>query len=187
MGKLYKNFWFDLCSATAALIIGIVMIPTFGISGNVLDILLAITLVAYLVIFLFDKLKRTKGAIFVLTIIEFVLISVLAIGLVFQQFKLISISSVCQSIGLVLWLRGVVMAVGMYLASLAAKKPQSNLPRFILSIVLISVGALLFASPIIADNILEWVLCISFFIYAVIFLLLAFLFAPWRDKKPENK
>ena len=186
MNKLYKNFWFDLCSAIAALIIGIVMLPTFGISSNVLDILLAITLAAYLAIFLFGKLRATKGAMFVLTIIEFVLIAVIAVGLVFQQFKLISISSVCQTIGIVLWLRGVVMALGMYFSALSDKKPQSNIPRFVLALVLISGGALLVASPIVADGILEWVLSISFFVYAAIFFFLAFIFAP-RKEKTEKK
>ena len=186
MNKLYKNFWFDLGTATLALIIGIVMLPVFGIAASVLDILLALVLVAYLVIFLFDKIKRTSGAIFVLTIIEFVLIGVLAIGLVFQQFKLIAISSVCQSIGIVVWLRGIVIAVGMYLAVHAAKKPQRNLPRFIFSLVLITAGALLISTPIIADSILEWVLCISFFIYALVFFALAILFAPRKEKKSEK-
>lgn len=187
MNKLYKNFWFDFGSATVALVLGIVMLPVFNIVTNVLDILLALTLAAYLVIFLFDKLRRTSGAIFVMTVIEFVIIALLAVGLVFHQFNIIAFSSVCQTIGVVLWLRGIVIVVGMYVAVFKDKRPQINLVRILFGLAIVTVGALLFASPIIADEILEWIIAISMFVYAVAFYALGILFLPRKEKAKNDK
>lgn len=186
MQNIYKNFVFDIIIAVLALAVGILMIPTFGIASHALNILLAITLAVYLVVFLFGKLRRTNGTVFVFTVIEFIVISAIVIGLIFQQFRLIAISGICQTIGLVMWLRGLVMALGMYISSIASKKPRRDIPRFFIALLLISVGAFLFAKPIISDAVLEWVLCISFFVYAIIFAALAFLFAPTKKASSKN-
>ena len=138
---LYKNYIFDIVIALIALALAVVMLPIFGISAIFIDIMLALALGVYLVFFLFDKLRHSRGTVFALTIIEFIVISVIAIGLVFQQLGvIIRISSVCQTVGLVIWMRGVVMALSLYLASLSAKKPTRNLVKFIIDIIFISVG-----------------------------------------------
>lgn len=183
MERIYKNFWFDLGLAIISLALGIAMLPIFGIVGSLLNILLAAVLVGYLIIFMVDKLRRTRGLIFVLTIIEFIAIVLIIGELLIQQFSPLNISSVCQTLGLVLWLRGVVMVIGMYSAALSVRKPQDKMPRFVLGVMLVSCGMYLLAHPLIPDAILEWVLCISFFIFAIIFAALAYLFAPTSKGK----
>lgn len=191
MQTLYKNYIFDIVIALIALALCIVMLPVFGISAIFIDIMLALALAAYLVLFLFDKLRHSKGTVFILTIIEFIVIVIVAIGLVFQQFGVIvRLSAVCQTVGLVIWMRGVVMALSLYLASLSAKKPTRNLVRFIITLALISVGASLFASTFIPDEVIEWVICVALFIAALVFGALAFLFSPIKqdkDKAAEDK
>ena len=117
MKKLYNSFIFDIIVAVIALALGIVMLPPFGIGNKVLNILLAITLVAYLIIYLFDKAKRAKGVLFILTVVEMVIICFVIVGLVVDQFSSIIISGVCRTIGLVVWLRGSVVSIGSYLSS----------------------------------------------------------------------
>ena len=63
MKKLYRNFIFDLTIAICALVLGIIMLPPFGIGVYALNTLLAATIVVYFLVYLWDKLGRTKGAI----------------------------------------------------------------------------------------------------------------------------
>ena len=183
MQTLYKNYIFDIVIALIALALGIVMLPVFGISEIFIDIMLALALGVYLVFFLFDRLRHSRGTVFILTIIEFIVISVVAIGLVFQQFGIIiRLSAVCQTVGLVIWMRGIVMALSLYLASLSAKKPTRKLVKFIFTLVLISVGAALLTSTFIPDEAIEWVVCVALFIAALVFAALAFLFSPLKHE-----
>lgn len=188
MLTLYKNYIFDIVVALIALALAIVMLPVFGISEIFIDIMLALALGVYLVFFLFDKLRHSKGTVFVLTIIEFIVIAIIAIGLVFQQFNIIvRLSAVCQTVGLVIWMRGVVMALSLYLASLSAKKPTRNLVKFIIDILLISVGAALSMGTFIPDEAIEWVICVALFIAALVFGALAFLFSPLKHENNKTQ
>lgn len=191
MLTLYKNYIFDIVVAIIALALSIVMLPVFGISEIFIDIMLALALGVYLAFFLFDKLRHSKGTVFILTIIEFIVIVIVAFGLVFQQFGIIiRFSAVCQTVGLVIWMRGVVMALSLYLASLSAKKPTRSLVKFIIGIVLISLGAALITSTFIPDEVIEWVICVVLFVAALVFGALAFLFSPLKHevgKKSDTK
>jgi len=187
MKKIYKNFVFDIIAAVVALALGIVMLPPFGIGQQLLNILLAVTLVAYLVIYLYDKLRRNKGITFVLSLVEFIVISLVAIGLVFQQFSHIEISGVCSTIGIVLWLRGMVSALGMYITASSLKKSKRTLTEFVIALFVISVGAYFFAHPIVSDLVLTWIIDIVFFLAAIVFAGLAYLFAPIKKKALSQK
>lgn len=187
MERIYKNFWFDLICAVVALLLGVVMLPVFGIVTIVLNALLAATLVGYLVVFMIDKLRRTRGLIFVLAVIEFIVMVLIIAELLVEQFNPLRTAGICQTIGLVLWLRGVVMVIGMYSAALSVRKPQDKMSRFIIGVVLISGGMYLFTNPIIPNAVMEWVLCISLFLFALIFAGLAYLFSPTKPAAQGKK
>lgn len=185
MRGLYKKFSFDLIAAIVALALGVVMLPVFNIVEMFVDILLALALMAYLMLFILDKLKHTRGFIFSLTAVEFALLSIVAIWLVVQQFIPARITSVCQVIGLVLWLRGAILTTKLYISALSVKKPRRELTWLAVAILMISVGVWLFVSPIFSDLVCEWIICISLFITSLIFFGLAFLF--YRPKKKTKK
>ncbi len=180
MQKLYKNHVFDMIAAIVALVIFVVMIPPFGVAQYALNILLAITIGIYAYLYLFPKLTTSHGTPFVLATAEFVIITLVVISLIIQQLHLVEISGVCQTIGLVLWVRGVVLTSVTYLGALKAKKPHKSTTSFIVGMVLTTVGALLFANPIVSDAVLEWVLCLLFLVYALLFGALTFLYWPQR-------
>ncbi len=187
MRGLYKNFVFDITVALIALALGVVMLPVFGISAFCIDILLAIALAAYLVLFLLDKLRHTRGIVFALTVLEFGLLLLLALALVIQQFSPAHFISVCQVVGVVLWLRGAIMTITLYISALYIKKPRRNLTALAISIVMISVGVWMISSSLLTDLFLEWVMCIALFITALVFGALAFLFYKGGEKKTEKK
>ncbi len=187
MQRIYKNFWFDLICAVVSLALGIAMLPTFGIVSIVLNALLAATLLGYLIVFMIDKLNRTRGLIFVLAVIEFIAIVLIIAELLVEQFTPLRVGGVCQTVGIVLWLRGVVMVIGMYSAALSVRKPQDKMSRFIIGVALISFGMYLFTNPLIPDAVMEWVLCIALFLFALIFAGLAYLFSPTSSGTKKSK
>ncbi len=180
MKKLYRNFIFDLTIAITALVLGIIMLPPFGIGVYALNILLASTIVVYFLVYLWDKLKRTKGAIFLLTATECVVYFFVVIDLIIQQFSPFEALSVCRALGLVLWVRGTVSAVGMYITALSTSRKKSSLPSFLLRIFLISAGMYLLAHPLFTNLLLNWAMCILFFLSALAFGGLALLFSPGK-------
>lgn len=185
MGKLYKNFVFDIIAAAVCLSLGIVMLPPIGIGGYIVRILLALVLAAYLALFLFDKIRKTRGTAFILSIIEFVVVLLLILDLILEQFNVFTLSGVCHTLGLVLALRGIMSSITMYISAYYSKKKRKNLPIFLLSLFFIALGVFLFAKPILSDLVINWVLCSLFFLCFLIYGALALLFAP--DRKTKKK
>ena len=185
MKQLYKNFVFDLVMAISALVLGIVMLPPFGIGIYVLNILLAGTIVVYFLVYLLDKLKRTKGAIFLLTVAESVVYFFIIVDLILEQFRVYDALSVCRTLGLIFWVRGTVSAIGMYLNITSSKRKNTTLLGFLLRILMISFGMLLLAHPMLNDKLLNWAMCILFYLSALAFGGLALLFSPVKNKSED--
>ncbi len=182
MKKLYQSFLFNLIIAVSALALGIAMLPPFGIGKYMLNILFATTIIVYFLVYLLDKLRRTKGSIFILTVVECTVYFMLVLDMILEQFSVYNAFTVCRALGIFLWVRGVVSVIGMYIKATTYKNKKSNLPSFLLRIFFISLGVYLFANPLINDLILNWALCVIFFISALAFGGLAILFAPIKKK-----
>ena len=179
--KLYKNFVFDIFIGIIALALAIVMLPPFNIGQTLLNILRAATLLAYIVIYLFDRARRTKGMLFILSLSELIIVAVMALGLVLRQFRIFEISSVCGTVGIVLWLRGIIALVSMYITAQSSKTKYS-LPLFSLYLFVTSLGMFLYARPFVSDLVLTWLICIFFFASALVFGALSLLYAPSKKK-----
>ena len=182
MKQLYKNFTFDLIIAIIALVLGIVMLPPFGIGIYVLNVLFAGTIIVYFLVYLMDKLKRTKGAIFLLTAAECVVYFFIIVDLILEQFRVYDALSVCRALGLFFWIRGTVSAIGMYINITSSKIRKTTLLGFLFRILMISFGMMMLAHPMINDRMLNWVMCILFFLSALAFGGLALLFSPMKEK-----
>lgn len=182
MKQLHKNFVFDIVIAVLALALGILMLPAFPIGPRVLNILLAVGLIAYLALYLFGRAVRSRGIGLVLTVVEFSVLALIALGLILKQFKVFDVSSICQAIGVVIWLRGTVCAIQYY--STAARTPKKKYAtlRFFGTLALITAGAMMIARPIISDLVFNWVFCILFFVCALLFTLLAILYSPAKKR-----
>lgn len=186
MGKLYKNFVFDIIAATLCLALGIVMLPPIGIGERIVRILFALTLLAYLIFYLFDKVRTSRGTVFILGIVEFIIVSLIVVDLILEQFNVFSISGVCHTVGVVLTLRGVISALTLYISAYFAKRRPKNLLLFIFSLILIMGGVFLFAKPILSDYVINWALCGLCFLCFLIFCALALLFSPDRKAKKQS-
>ena len=185
LSTFYRNYVVDIIIAVLTLGLGLLMLPPFGIGQAMIDILLALTLLAYLVIHLFGKLHASKGITFVLTMVEFIINAIIIVCLILEQFTGLKIWGVCQTLGFVLFIHGALSLVIMYVTLATVKSGKYNLPSFLLNLLLALGGVYLFANPFVADIIINWVLCIVLFIVTLGFAALAILFAPTKNSTPK--
>lgn len=185
ISTFYRNFVVDIIIAVLTLGLGLLMLPPFGIGQAMIDILLALTLLTNLVIHLFQKLRISKGITFTLTLVESAINAIVILCLFLEQFKLIKIGGICQTLGFILALHGIFTLIILYVTLANTKSGKYNLPDFLINLILSVVGVYLFANPIFDDLLINWVLCILLFVVTLGFIGLAILFSPIR--KSTNK
>lgn len=187
--KRFKNDWIlYLIISVLAIALGIVLIVNnYKIGMQILDIVIACILLIYLLIVLVPILRKKRGTIQILTIIEFVLICVIAIGLVLQQFKVFNIVGACKIIGLVLWLRAVVELFRAYFYRGKDSSFKYPIWYFCIMLFLITLGTYMFAAPFFSNEQVVLTLAIACFIVAVICIVVGIIFIPKKKGKKTKK
>lgn len=169
---------------TALLIVlGILLIPGITDLGqDILNYVIAAGILVYLFAYLFGKIRHSRQIIMVLTIIEFVLMFLIALGLVLAQFKVINISGACAIIGLALALRG---SVEMFRAYFHQSSNNARYPlwQFIVNLIILVFGVYIFAKPFITDETMITVMAVVCFVAAIICLALAITTLDKKKKK----
>lgn len=172
--------------AVLCAVLGVVLIPSITDLGQeILNVLIAIGILAYLFGYLVKKLKRTRQTIFILTAIEFGLLLLIALGLILSQFKVINITGGCKILGLAFALRGVVEMFRAYYhqSSNNAKYP---LWQFVVNLFILMFGVYTFAKPFITDHQMIIVAAVASFVCALVFVVLGFSTLK-QDKKKKQK
>lgn len=123
---------------------------------QIINILIAACIICYLAFYLAKKLTYGKRVIKVLTIIEFAILSLIALGCVFSQFNIIRVQGACQIFGLALWTRGTVELFRAYYHR-ADSKEYYPVWYLAISIALVTLGTYCFAKPFIQDIVILWI------------------------------
>ena len=168
---------------------GIIMLPgVTDLGGKILNILLAICLVVYACLYLLPKIKSYRKTPQILTIIEFVILCLLALGLVLVQFKVFQISGVVRIIGLAIWLRCVVELFRAYYYRGEASSYKYPVWLLCIYLVLITLGTYIFAAPFISDEKLVLIMAIALLVLAVGLIVLGIVLVPkQKQNKKQNK
>lgn len=187
-----KLFWLYFVLGALLIVAGVALMPVWPSSWDwcfwkdwgkqIINILIAVVIVLYLVFFLIKKLrKRQKGVILVLTIVEFVLLALVALGCVLQQFKIINVGGACAIFGLALWCRG---SVELFRAYYHQRGDNDRFPIWwlVISIAFVSFGAYLFAKPLFQDIVILWIFVVIVLLVGLILLIDGFLAKPASKK-----
>jgi len=167
---------------------GIVMLPgVTDLGGKILNIFLAICLVVYACMYLLPKIKNYRKTPQILTIIEFIILCVLAVGLVLVQFKVFQISGVVRIIGLAIWLRCVVELFRAYYYRGEASSYKYPVWLLCIYLVLITLGTYIFASPFISDEKLVLIMAIALLVVAAGLIVLGIVLVPKQKGKEKPK
>lgn len=185
-----KYFWAIIVLGALVTVFGVMIMPfwsktnvkflnTFG--SKIINLMIAIVIVAYLLFYLIKKAKRARyQTILILTIIEFVLLAVIALGCVLTQFKVINVGGACQILGLALWCRGVVEVFRSYYYKQDSSYPYS-LWNVVIAITMVTLGTYLFAKPLFSDVLLQWIFSIFTALCGVILIVIGII------RKPKKK
>ena len=166
MKKLLQNNVLCVIVGSISVLAAIIFAPIWNWWTNcpwgtwgtqIIDILVATLIVLYLALFLFKKIKRaTKQAIKVLTIVEFALLALIALGCIFRQFNIIQVNEASQIFALALWTRG---TVELFRAYYYRSDTKEVYPVWYLgvSIAMVTLGTYFFAKPLIKDIAVLWI------------------------------
>jgi len=164
--KKTKAFWLYFVLALIFLLAAIVFAPVWsgtdvffkGWGRKVIDIFIAFLIILYLCTYLVKKVARGgNGVIKILTIIEFVVLALIALGCVFSQFGVFSIGEPCQIAGLIMWCRGTIEIFRAYYfrGSSTVKYPVWLVA---VAIALVTFGTYLYLRPLFTAEHLQWLL-----------------------------
>lgn len=134
---------------------------------GIVNLLIAACIVCYLACYLAKKLNHGKKVIKVLTIVEFALLSLIALGCIFTQFKIINVQGACQIFGLALWTRGTIELFRAYYYRSDSKEVYP-LWYLGLSIVMVTLGTWCFVKPFIQDVVILWIFVASLFVLGIL-------------------
>ncbi|MDY3846185.1 MAG: hypothetical protein SOZ62_04680 [Eubacteriales bacterium] len=181
MKKLSKNLVFDIIAAVVFIALAIITaIPAIGLGKKILDITVALLICAYIAFYLFDRFSSSPKKAKAYVLVEMILMALIALGLVFSQFKLINIAGACAIFGFALWIHGVFGIIESYIYRSTDRARFYPMWYLILNIAIASFGMYVFAKPFISDNVLIYV-------FAAVYALLGLLFVYLAIKAGKNK
>ena len=170
MANLFKNYIFLFIFAGLLFAMGTLSLPPLKLP--LLKLIIATALVFYLVFFLYKRLSRSIGVMFIVFLIEFVTISLISAGLILAQLRLINTGALSSVLGFTLWVRSVSALIGKY--DIAYTNRLSRSPYiFALYLGLASFGIYVFASPIISDTLVSWLTSLASFTFGTLALVFA--------------
>ncbi len=168
--------------------LGIVMlVNNYEIGLKIVNIAIALLLVAYLALVLFPLVKHKRGTVQILTIVEFVLVCLIAVGLILQQFKVFNIVGACKIIGLVVWLRAVVELFRAYFYRGKDSSYNYAVWYFCLILALITFGTYMFAKPFFTDQQVVLALSIICFVLALALIVIGIIYIPKNKSSKSSK
>ena len=164
-----KWFWVYIVLGILGIIAGIMLMPVW--SGcpdwvfwkdwgmKIVNMIICVCIVLYLCLYLINKImSRSNSVVKILTIIEFVLLALVALGCVLRQFKLMNIGN----------------------------SDRYPLWWLVISICLVSFGVYLIAKPLFSDIVILWIFVVLILLVSIILLIDGPLAKP-KSRKTKTK
>ena len=175
--KKTKAYWLYIALGIVTLIFGILLLPFWGSIWNecpwkswgtdLVMLFMALVIGLYLFMFLIKKINRYRGVVQVLTIIEFVLLALIALGLVFSQFNILAIPKQPSVIlGLALYCRGVIEIFRAYYYH-HSMKTIYPVWWLVVAILFVTFGVYLMVKPLVQLTLIVWLLAISVIVIGI--------------------
>lgn len=152
-----------------------------------LNLMIAAVLLVYLFTFLLPKiLHGSRGAVLVLTLVEFLAIFLIALGCVLSQFKVINISGACAILGLCLFCRGTVEIFRAYYYRGGNSRPYP-VWWLAVAILMVAFGTYCFARPLFTDEQILWIFVILLLLLGAALITFGILCRPQKKGTKTKK
>ena len=194
--KKTKWFWAYIAIGAIVTVLSIMLMP-FWKDGDInvffkewgyktVKIIVAVSLALYCLCFVLKKiLTKSNGVVKVLTIIEFVLLMLVAIGSVLSQFNVIKVSGVGQILGLALWLRGVVEIFRAYYYQRSHGETKYPVWQLAIAIALVTLGVYFAVSNVLSDKLVLWIITVTLCLGGIFAIILGCFKKPEPAKKAK--
>lgn len=171
--KKTKAFWLYITLGIILVLGSVILAPVWtktelpfkSWGASAVNITMGVVLSLYLILYLSKKLLNASNSkIQLLIIIEFIVLTVIALGCFLAQFNILRITQPCMIIGIALWSRGCIEVARAYLyrGSAEHKYPSWLL---IVAILMITFGTYVIASPIFTALHLQWIISLAIFLF----------------------
>lgn len=188
-----KWFWVYIVFGILGIILGIMLMPVWSKCPDwvfwkdwgmrIVSMIICVCIILYLCLFLVKKIyTRSNSVVKVLTIIEFCLLALIALGCVLQQFKVLNLpNGACAILGMAMWCRGTVEIFRAYYHQ-RGNNDRYPLWWLVAAICLVSFGVYFFVKPPFSDIIILWIFVILILLVSLILLIDGFLAKPASKK-----
>ena len=189
-----KFFWIYIVVGAILMIASVMFMPFWkdiapdlffaNWGENFVKIVIAVVLMFYLFGYLIKKVASANIAVEkVLTVIEFVILFLIALGCIISQFVVFSFD-ISIILALAFWMRGTVEIVRAYYYNGTGDKYP--IYKVIISILLVTLGGIIIASKFISTKMAIWVATGVAFIFSLIIFILGFYKNPKTRKNKSN-
>ncbi len=192
-----KLFWLYLVFGILGVILGVMLMPVWeGLpkwvfwqkwGRQIVNIIICACIILYLALFLFKKVMgRANSVVKILTIIEFVVLALIALGCILQQCRVFNIGGACAILGLVLWCRG---TVEVFRAYYHQKGNNEKYPIWwlVVAIVMMTFGTYIYAKPLFSDVVILWIFVVLILLVSIILIADGILAKPVSNKEKKSK
>ncbi len=186
-----KAFWLYIVLGILLIIFSIILMPIWAKINKdlffanwgmqIIKLVIAVILILYLSLYLFKKLfKKEKSAIKVLVVIEFVILSIIALSCILAQFNIFKVNDAGKILGLVLYFRGSVEIFRAYYYD-RANSEKYSVWWLVASLVILTLGVAFMIGSFLTNVQVLWLLVFLLLVLGIIFIILGFI------KKPIKK
>ncbi len=186
-----KYFWVYIVVGALLMIASIMLMPFWAHvapdlffahwGGNFVKIVIASVIILYLFGYLLKKVISAQITVVkVLTIVEFTILALVAIGCIVSQFAVFSFD-ISLILALALWMRGTVEIIRVYYYNNATDKYP--IYKLLIAIALVTLGGFIIASNFISSETVLWVATGVAFVFSLIIFVLGFIKNPKSKKK----
>lgn len=194
--KKIKSYWAYILLGIFLILLAIILAPFWGKvwqecpwkdwGTQLVSYAMAILILLYLFGYLIKKVKNSSGTIQVLTIIEFTLLILIAIGLVFSQLKILNIpDSPSTILGIAVYLRGVIEIFRAYYYQKSSSYTYS-VSWLVVAILFVTFGVFLMCTNLVSKVTVLLVLVFALVVMGITSIVYGLLAKP-EKKKITNK
>lgn len=189
-------FWAYFVAGALLLTLGIFLLPIWEDASvfwkdwgrAAVNLIMFAAIVLYIFLFLVRQFrKERRESVKMLVIVEIVIFAVIALGLILEQFALISVGGPCAILGMALWIRGVISVIKGYLYKHTSEERRYSVAELAIAIALITFGTVLVVKPLFTELDLIWICSVAVIILAVVTLLCGILAMPQSKKTGKTK
>ena len=194
--KKTKSFWVYIVLGSLLIVFGAFLLPIWGsiweecpwkdLGLTVVSYMMAALILLYLFGYLLKKIKKHRGVVQVLTIIEFVLLFLTAVGLVISQFNIgIIPDSPSIILGVALYIRGVVEIIRAYYHQKSADDKYS-IYWVLLAILLVTLGVVLVMTNLVDKIMVLYAIIFALAVLGIYAIIYGILAKPEKSKAVKN-